>query len=171
VAPAAEFAGEGQGWPPGHQTRRGGYQNEKEHMRVSQSRLRRLARRRRTPRGGHGGRPKSGERVRHGTTRGARLKRGVAFLTLLRTSGRAFRRWRGVEDGDRHRRRLGFAELGRRRACGDGERERVGEGVWQVLVLHFYRTSRGRGSDGRAMAINGRWRRPVLMEIKGEEGS
>jgi hypothetical protein len=29
------------------------------------------------------------------------LKRGVAFLTLLRTSGRAFRRWRGDEEGDR----------------------------------------------------------------------
>jgi hypothetical protein len=25
----------------------------------------------------------------------------VAFLTLLRTSGRAFRRWRGDEEGDR----------------------------------------------------------------------
>jgi hypothetical protein len=29
------------------------------------------------------------------------LKRGVAFLTLLRTSGRAFWRWRGDEEGDR----------------------------------------------------------------------
>jgi hypothetical protein len=43
----------------------------------------------------------AGEHARHGTTQGTRFKEGVAFLTLLQTSGRAFRRWRGDEEGDR----------------------------------------------------------------------
>jgi hypothetical protein len=61
--------------------------------------------------------------VRRGVLRlGLRESKGkMRFLTLLRSCKRLRQRWGCGEEGDRYRRRLGFAELGHRRACGAGD--------------------------------------------------